>query len=247
MPEQGGGSAPAPPKVAPEAEAGPLVRGWLPAGFAMAAADPRAEAPQDPDTPPGAVPQRAREFAAGRRAARDAARQAGLALHRLPMGGDRAPVWPAGITGTISHSDRLCLAIVGLAAAGTIGLDLEPDAPLAPELWDTLLRPAEIAALPAGEDAGRTALAIFAAKEAAYKAQYPLTRRLFGFHDLEITLSPGRFRAVFTAAHPPFAPGDTIAGHWGRAAGHVLALAAIPPRTAPRPTDGAAQKTPPRA
>lgn len=213
----------------------------------MAAVDPRAEAPHDPDTPPGAVPQRAREFAAGRRAARDAARQAGLALNRLPMGEDRAPVWPAGITGSISHSDRLCLALVGPSASGTLGLDLEPDAPLAPALWDTVLRPAEIAALPEGHEAGRTALAIFAAKEAAYKAQYPLTRRLFGFHDLEITLSPGRFRATFTAPHPPFAPGDTIEGQWGRAAGHVLALAAIPPGTVPRPTDRAEEMIPPRA
>lgn len=228
MPEQGGGSAPAPPKVAPEAEAGALVRGWLPAGFAVAAADPRAEAHHDPDTPPGAVPQRAREFAAGRRAACDAARLAGLVLDRLPMGTDRAPVWPAGITGTISHSDRLCLAIVGPASAGTIGLDLEPEGRLDPALWDTILRPAETAALPPGEEAGRLALAIFAAKEAAYKAQYPLTRRLFGFQDLEVTLSPGRFRATFTAPHPPFASGDTIAGQWGRAQGHVLALAVIP-------------------
>lgn len=227
MPEQGGGAAPAPPQDLGKEETQALVSSWLPSGFALASADPRANSPRDPDTPPGAIDRRSREFAAGRRAARAAARQAGLVLDRLPMGEDRAPVWPPGLTGSISHSDRLCLAVVGPAAAGTIGLDLEPDAPLAHELWDTLLRPAEIAALPAGGDAGRLALAIFAAKEAAYKAQYPLTRRIFGFHDLEITLSPGRFRAVFTAPHPPFALGDTIEGQWGRAQGHALALAAI--------------------
>lgn len=247
MRDEGGDTAPAPPEYLRKEEAERLVRGWLPAGFALAAGDPGAEAPHDPDTPSGAVPHRAREFAAGRRAARDAARQAGLMLDRLPMGADRAPVWPVGLTGSISHSGGLCLAAVGPSAGGTIGLDLEPDAPLDPALWDTVLRAAEIAALPADAAAGHAALALFAAKEAAYKAQYPLTRRLFGFHDLEITLSPGRFRALFTAAHPPFAPGDAIEGHWGRAAGHVLALAALSPRTAPRPTDGAAEKTPPRA
>lgn len=194
----------------------------------MAQADPRAEAPRDPDVPPGATDRRAREFGAGRRAAREAARQAGLALDRLPMGTDRAPVWPAGLAGTISHSDLLCLALVGPALAGTVGLDLEPDAPLDPALWDTILCPEELAALPEGSETGRAVLAVFAAKEAAYKAQYPLTRRLFGFHDLEVRLMPATFRATFTAAHPPFVPGDAITGHWGRAGGHVIALAAIP-------------------
>ncbi|QYZ69010.1 4'-phosphopantetheinyl transferase family protein [Neotabrizicola shimadae] len=227
MPELGGGVAPAPPAYLGKEEALSLVARWLAPGFALAAADPRAEAPHDPDTPPGVIPRRAREFAAGRRAARAAARQAGLVLDRLPMGEDRAPLWPEGVTGTISHSDRLCLAIVGPASAGAIGLDLEPETPLDPLLWDTILNPSERAALPRDEP-GRAAMVVFAAKEAAYKAQYPLTRRLFGFHDLEVTLVPGAFRATFTAAHPPFVPGDVIAGHWGRAGGHVIAFAAVP-------------------
>lgn len=246
MPEQGGGSAPAPPAHLDEEDAWSLVSSWLPAGFGLAIADPRAEAPHDPDTPPGAITRRAREFAAGRRAARQAAGRVGLALDRLPMGADRAPVWPDGMTGSISHSDRLCLAIVGPSSGGTIGLDLEPDALLDPGLWDTILRPAEIAALPEGEEAGSAALAVFAAKEAAYKAQYPLTKRLFGFHDLEVTLAPGRFRAAFTVAHPPFVPGDAITGRWCRAGDHVLALAAIAPGSA-SVVAGWTKATPPRA
>lgn len=205
-----------------EDEALALVRGWLPPGFGVAEADPGETGPRDPDTPSGAVEARAREFAAGRRAARAAAVRAGLTLDRLPMGMDRAPVWPAGVTGSISHSDRLCLAVVGPADWGTLGLDLEPGAGLDPALHKTILRPEERGI---GEE---EALAVFAVKEAAWKAQSPVTGRLFGFDGMRVELGPGWFRAILTADQPPLKAGAVLAGSWGRAGGHVLALALCP-------------------
>lgn len=204
------------------AEARALVARWLPPGFALAAGDPGAPASRDPDTPPGAIEARAREFAAGRRAAREAAARAGLVLERLPMGADRAPVWPAGLTGSIAHAGGLCLAVVGPADWGNLGLDLEPERGLDPALHETILRPEE-RGIGAAE-----ALAVFVVKEAAYKAQYPITRRLFDFQAMRVELRPGRFRAVLTEDQPPLRAGVAIEGFRGRAGGHVLALALCP-------------------
>jgi 4'-phosphopantetheinyl transferase EntD len=36
----------------------------------------------------------------------------GLPERPIPMGRDRAPVWPEGVVGSISHSDAFCLAAV---------------------------------------------------------------------------------------------------------------------------------------
>jgi 4'-phosphopantetheinyl transferase EntD len=64
----------------------------------------------------------------------------------------------------------------------SLGLDVEPDAPLDPELWDEVCAPAEAAWLAAQAPArrGRLAKLVFSAKECAYKCQYPLTGRCSG-------------------------------------------------------------------
>lgn len=201
-----------------------LARAILPPGVAVAAADPRADRPVPPGAPPGAVPARLREFAAGRAAVARALAALGLPPLAVPMGADRAPLWPAGVTGSITHTATACLAAVAPAAqlAG-LGLDLEPDRPLPPDLWDSVLTPAERAALPADDPGGR-ALTLFCAKEAAYKAQYPLTRTLIDFHTLQIAPDDARFTARLTRPVPPLAAGRALPGAWGRAGGHVLAV-----------------------
>ncbi len=138
---------------------------------------------------PGAVPARLAEFAAGRSAARQALRGLGFAPAAIPMGPDRAPLWPEAATGSISHCAGACLAVMGLARDYRgLGLDIEPLHPLPEELWSTVLRPEEhkhINDLPPLQQ-GLQALRIFVAKEAAYKAQYAITRHIFDFHTLRI-------------------------------------------------------------
>lgn len=126
-----------------------------------------------------AVSARQTEFRLGRMAARRAL--AGLGVNApVPMGADRAPVWPAGVVGSITHHDGIAVAVV--AHQGALGLDLDGTAPLAPELVAEICRPEEDAA---------EARRIFSAKEAAFKAQYPTNRVVFGFHGLSVDLKAG--------------------------------------------------------
>lgn len=203
------------------------------APVAVAGTDPRdpqpALLPEEAAHVAAAILKRQQEFTAGRAMARQAMAvlaDAPVALP-IPAGADRAPIWPDGWQGSISHKSTLCLAVVGRSGA-LLGLDLEEDTPLAPDLIPTICTEAEIAQI-AGRDAGRLAKLIFSAKEAAYKAQYALTRQVFGFHRLEMRLDqpPGRFEAAFTQSTGGFAKGDLLTGRYCRARGHLVTAVTI--------------------
>ncbi|WP_233587101.1 4'-phosphopantetheinyl transferase superfamily protein [Pseudorhodobacter sp. E13] len=201
-------------------------RRLAPAGIAWAVADPTAPAPPLwPGEDIGkAVPARAMEFAAGRAAAREALAALGAPLAAIPHGPDRAPVWPQGISGSLTHSASACLAAV-TPVPRLIGIDLEPNTPLAPDLWETVLLPAEQANLLSSPSPGLLAKHIFSAKEAAYKAQYQRSQTLFDFHALEVTFRETTFTAGFTQSVPGFAKDAQLHGHICEAQGHILALA----------------------
>ena len=153
-----------------------------------------------------AVPQRRAEFTAGREAARRAMAQLGLPALAIPAGPDRAPIWPDGLIGSISHTVGLCLAIVGPAEVyRALGIDIEGDAALDDALIPEICRPEERALLPR-TGAGAHAKRIFSAKEAAYKAHYPMVRRIFGFHGLSVDLRQGYARFTDHAEVASLAP-----------------------------------------
>jgi 4'-phosphopantetheinyl transferase EntD len=170
------------------------------------------------DLPPGAVALRRAEFAAGRAAAAMAMAGLGLPVQAVPMGPDRAPVWPGGLVGSITHTRKAALAAV--ARSGALGIDAEQVGAVTPDLWDTVLHPSERGVV--AQDAA-LATVIFCAKEAVYKAQYPVTGELFGFDRLEITLMETTFAARFTATTGPVAAGTLWHGAHAQSAGHVLA------------------------
>lgn len=173
----------------------------------VAVTDPTA--PAD-DLPPAlaaamvrAVPKRRAEFAAGRRAVRAAMADIGLPPADIAQGADRAPIWPAGLSGSIAHCDRACIAAVS-AAHPSIGIDIEPATPLDADLIPVICTPAEQAWLARQADAGLAAKMIFSAKEAVYKAQYPLTGQVIGFDAVTLTLSEGgAYRATLALDVPP--------------------------------------------
>ena len=70
---------------------------------------------------------------------------------------------------------------------------------------------------------------IFCAKEAAYKAQYPLTKTLFGFDRLDVTLSAENpaFDAQFTQDTERFKRGEKLPGRVVSVAGHLVSGMAI--------------------
>lgn len=180
----------------------------------------------DPDTLPGperhaiarAIPRRQREFAAGRQAARLAMRNALC----VPMGPDRAPVWPSGWTGSITHAGDMAIAAVSRTAR-MVGIDLECDADLPADILESVLNTAERARL---VDL-RQARLIFAIKEAAYKAQYPITQQVLGFEAFEVRLEGDRFEAVFQGDIGPFRRGETLCGLFGHTEGLILAAVTL--------------------
>jgi 4'-phosphopantetheinyl transferase EntD len=144
---------------------------------------------------------RQREFATGRRLARSLMARLGIANARLPANKDRSPVWPAGVVGSISHAENVC--VVALAPSDKflgLGVDIEPNRSVTPGLIDTICTARERAWLSHQSPASRGVYArlMFSAKESAFKCQYPLTRTFLEYGDVDIKLDVRR--AGFTAA-----------------------------------------------
>lgn len=176
-----------------------------------------------------AVPSRRAEFTAGRTAARAAMQALGLPGAAVPMGQDRAPVWPQGIVGSISHSGGLCVALV--ARSGPImglGVDLESDTALDADLWAQVCGPDELAAINLLPEPlrGRVAKQIFCAKECAYKCIYPQIQMVLGFSALEIRIDPGDGGFAATLAQPagPYVAGTVWRGGISLTQGMICAV-----------------------
>lgn len=152
---------------------------------------------------PRAVAQRRTLFAFGRAAARDALGQLGVAPVAIRRGAGGEPLWPDGIVGAISHTHSMAVALVGWRSdyAG-LGVDVEElgrgvDARIA----RLVARPAEMAWV--NPEAGLERLImLFSAKEAIFKALYPVEQVWFGFADAELSWDPQRhvFQATLLKA-----------------------------------------------
>lgn len=191
----------------------------LPPGVAVAAALPGDPASLDPAERMGiarAVPARQAEFAGGRAAAR----LAQLRLHGMaapvPMGPDRAPVWPEGLAGSITHAEGLCLAAVARSGV-LLGLDLEPDLPLPEEIRGEVLSGGE-----AGGLDGLQARCVFSAKESVFKALYSRVGHVFGFDAVRVVLTATGFSARLLADLGPFPAGLSLQGGCSAEDGLIL-------------------------
>ncbi|MFL6604098.1 MAG: 4'-phosphopantetheinyl transferase [Steroidobacteraceae bacterium] len=148
--------------------------------------------------------KRIRDFAAGRACAHRALRELGIRDFSVLAGEHREPIWPTAIVGSITHTRGYGAAVVARQCdLRSVGLDCEVVDAVDEELWSRICTPAEIerlAQLPP-EQRGRQAALIFAAKEAFYKCQFPLTREWVGFEDVAIEplgwpLSTGSLRII---------------------------------------------------
>ncbi|MCC5956738.1 MAG: 4'-phosphopantetheinyl transferase superfamily protein [Natronohydrobacter sp.] len=204
---------------------------------AMAWSDPRAPMPRLMGDEVLAIEQvtaaRAREFGAGRGAARAAMEMLGQVPRPVLQGEDRAPIWPVGLQGSISHTGRDCLAVVTDAPEiRALGLDLEPSIPLESALWPEICTMEEMQWLASlgPSQRGHFAKLIFCAKEAVYKAQYQISRTMLDFHavTLIIDLRGGRFSAQLNTEIPGFAAGGIIAGRFAILSTNFVAAVELP-------------------
>lgn len=201
------------------------LRSLFPAGVAVAVEPivPASATALWPDERPavaGAVPARLNDFVAGRTAARGALQALGLPPVALPMAADRAAVWPDGISGSIAHAAGFAVAVA--RRGGPLGVDIEDDAGIAPDLWPFLCTADELRRL-SGETMGQTVKRIFCAKEAVFKAQVPGLRAMFGHEILSVTLAEDGFDAQFLGQAGAFRAGQIVRGRCLCTMGLVLA------------------------
>jgi 4'-phosphopantetheinyl transferase EntD len=184
------------------------------------------------------VEKRRREFTTGRACARAALRRLGVPPGPILPGERGAPVWPAGVVGTITHCDGYRAAAVARTRDMlALGLDAEPNDVLPEGVLDLVANPderawiAEWTAAHAGVHWDRM---LFSAKESVYKAWFPLARRWLDFSEATLTVDPhgGTFTAHLLV------PGITVSnqnitsfhGRWMVARGLVLTAICVPRR-----------------
>lgn len=207
-----------------------LLSGVLPGEIdALAAAemysDPRELAPLPEEEPliARSVPKRRNEFITVRYCARQALVDLGAEPAPILKGDKGEPCWPDGIVGSLTHCEGFRGAAVGRRAhVRSLGIDAEPHDVLPHGVLDAISLPAErdeLAAMPEGVHWDRV---LFCAKEATYKAWFPLTHRWLGFEDAHITFDvdssgqAGTFRSKIlidpeAESGPPL---TALAGRW---------------------------------
>lgn len=181
-----------------------------------------------------AVAKRRNEFTTVRFCARQALAELGLPPVPILKGAKGEPCWPDGVVGSLTHCTGFRGAVVGLRAdVRSVGIDAEPHDVLPDGVLDAVSLPAErveLKALPSDLHWDRI---LFCAKEATYKAWFPLTHRWLGFEDAHITFeidasgTAGVFQSRIlidpAAEHGP--PLTALTGRWS--VGNGLALTAI--------------------
>lgn len=174
---------------------------------------------------PRAVEKRRREFHAGRTAARDALSELGHAQAVLPRHDNGAAIWPDGITGSISHTSDVALAACR-ASDKPIGLDLEFNESLSPDVANVVSSAVERAAFPTEPAPERI---VFSAKESVYKCIAAQVGRVVGFDEVSITATatPNGFTAVALSDLSGRAkPGQIVAqGYVFTSGRHILTFA----------------------
>jgi 4'-phosphopantetheinyl transferase EntD len=178
------------------------------------------------DAVAGAVVERRREFGTVRYCARRALRQLGVPPVPILPDADRAPRWPAGVVGSMTHCAGYRAAVVARSRELCgVGIDAEPHAALPPETAGLVLRDderAHLASLAEAHPALHWDRIVFCAKEAVYKAWFPLTGRWLDFDDVSITVHlDGTFGARVGGAD--------LTGRWKVDRGLILAAISLRP------------------
>jgi 4'-phosphopantetheinyl transferase EntD len=180
-----------------------------------------------------AVDKRRREFTTARLCARTALARLGYSPAPILPGPRGAPEWPDGAVGSMTHcAGYRAAAVAHCRDVRAIGVDAEPHERLPDGVLDAVALADEqslLRRLSVDEPGVWWDRLLFCAKEAVYKAWFPLTGRWLGFADADITIDATE--RAFTARIQVPAPvinGSALASFTGRwLANEDLILAAI--------------------
>lgn len=171
-----------------------------------------------------AVAKRQQEFRAGRHCAHQAMTQLGIQPQPILRDAQRAPVWPEGLLGSISHCRDFCLAACATdVRLKGLGVDVEPLEPLKHGTRRYIQTDAETAFMQ--EQPQLPARLIFSAKESLYKCYHPLVRTFFGFHSVELEVDTGNQKFSFSTgirAKVSFPDHLTFMGHYVVTRNHLI-------------------------
>lgn len=181
------------------------------------------------------VAKRQAEYLAGRLCAREALMRLTGIVATPACGEDRAPQWPVGLVGSITHGSGWAGAVVGNNADWRgLGLDIEQIMPAsrAERLAGEILTPAELfrlEALPSDLRAKRISMT-FSLKESLFKALYPQVLQHFYFQDAELlSVDVGnkvRMRLLIDL-HADWPAGSELEGQFAEFDGYLLSLISI--------------------
>ena len=217
-----------------------MIEEVLPAGVQVASVfgDPPGPPlfPQEAALVSNSVEQRQREFATGRRCARQALARLGLPAAPLTAGARGEPLWPAGVVGAITHSAHYRAAAVARQAdVMSLGVDAERIRRLPAGGFETVSLPEErvaVARLRRFAPMTPWEMLLFSAKESVYKAWFPLTGKFLDFEEAIISFDPaqGTFSARLLVPGPPWGDSslDVFNGRWVVRDGFALTAIAVP-------------------
>jgi 4'-phosphopantetheinyl transferase EntD len=187
-----------------------------------------------PDTLQRAVDKRKAEYLAGRAVARVAMTQLDRTPEPVTNLSNRAPRWPDGLAGSISHARGRCACLLSKDMSHTYGVDTEFIAEgrsLNAILAETLSANERATITKGILPAATNATLAFSAKEALFKALHPRVGRHFGFDAAELTGPPSETGLTLTLTGDltdTLVGGQSFTLHYRLTGTHVLTWLAVP-------------------
>jgi len=145
------------------------------------------------------VTRRRREFTAGRVCARRALARLGFYDRPVMVAPNRAPIWPDGIVGSITHTEGFCAAAVAQRGdVVAVGIDAERHRPMPTEIHQLVCQDVELEWCKHESRDVDWPTVLFCAKEAVYKAWSSMVGSWLDFHDVYVAVD---LRATAFVAH----------------------------------------------
>jgi 4'-phosphopantetheinyl transferase EntD len=204
---------------------------FLPAGVIYVGSRQAEQEPVDPEE--AALVQRAAakrrsEFLSGRGCARGALRALGYADAALLIGANRAPLWPEGAIGSITHCDGFSGAVAARRSDFSgLGFDAEVDAVVTDEVLSRICTPREAAEPRHLASGAHWPTLAFSIKESVYKCLNPLWGVFIGFMQAEVHLDAGALRFECEVTREDGSTPTLVSGSYAFDGTHVFSLAAL--------------------